>query len=126
MDGMTDVLSSADLYPYTYPTSSRWVFALTFLPSALWIKARGRLVLSCCLFGLMEDPSLSPCHYRLSFFSGSCFKLFPADISEYFFRVVVFLFLGKRVDQRQYLFADYDQCLHLFQRIFLPRFQVMV
>ena len=74
MDEMTDVVvCSADVYPYTYPTSSRWVLALTFLHSALWIKARGRLVLFCCLFGLMEESSLSPCHYRLPFFSGCRF-----------------------------------------------------
>ena len=54
-----------DAYPYTYPISSRRVCALTFLHSVLWIKARGRLVLNCCLIGLMEVTSLSPRHYRL-------------------------------------------------------------
>ena len=43
-------------------------YALTFLHSVFWIKARGRLVLCCCLFGLMEVPSLSPYHYRLIMF----------------------------------------------------------
>ena len=71
MDGMINRLFFADAYPYTYPTSSRWVHALTFLHSALWIKARGSLVLLCCLCGLMEGSSLSPCHYRLSLWSGS-------------------------------------------------------
>ena len=45
MDGMIGNCASADVYPFAYPISSRWVYALTFLHSALWIKARGRLVL---------------------------------------------------------------------------------
>ena len=49
MDGMIGNCASADVYPFAYPISSRWVYALTFLHSALWIKARGRLVLLCCL-----------------------------------------------------------------------------
>ena len=73
MDGMIGNCASADAYPFAYPISSHWVFALTFLHSALWIKARGRLVLRCCLIGLMEVYSLSPCHYRLNLSSGSCF-----------------------------------------------------
>lgn len=73
MDGMIGNCASADVYPFAYPISSHWVYALTFLHSALWIKARGRLVLLCCLVGLMEDSSLSPCHYRLSLLSGSRF-----------------------------------------------------
>ena len=63
-------------------------------------KARGRLVLSCCLIGLMEDSSLSPCHYRLILLSGSRFQLLPADLSEYFLRIVVFFLFRKRMDQR--------------------------
>ena len=70
MDVMVNSLS-ADEYPYTYPISSRWVYALTFLHSALWIKARGRLVLECCLIGLMEESSLSPCHYRLFYYQAA-------------------------------------------------------
>lgn len=45
MDGIIDNCDSADVYPFAYPISSHGVYALTFLPSALWIKARGRLVL---------------------------------------------------------------------------------
>ena len=78
MDVMVNSLS-ADEYPYTYPISSRWVYALTFLHSVLWIKARGRLVLECCLIGLMEESSLSPCLFRHMEFSyaafASCFFL---------------------------------------------------
>ena len=74
----------------------------------------------------MEDSSLSPCHYRLILFSCSRFQLLPADRSEDLPRIVVFFLFCKRMDQRQYLLADYDQCLHLPQRGFLPRFQVMI
>ena len=45
MDGMIAKCDPADAYPFAYPISSHWVLALTFLHSALWIKARGRLVL---------------------------------------------------------------------------------
>lgn len=51
-------------YPYTYPISSRWIYVLTFLHSVLWIKVQGRLLLSCCLIGLMEKFSLSLYLYR--------------------------------------------------------------
>lgn len=107
MDVITNSSFFADVYPCAYPISSHWVFALTFLHSALWIKARGRLVLDCCLIGLMEDSSLSPCHYRLILLSGSLFHLLPADISEYFLRIVFLLLLCKRMDQRQYLLTHY-------------------
>lgn len=122
MDGMIGNCASADGYPFAYPISSLWVYALTFLHSALWIKARGRLVLKCCLFGLMEVPSLSPCHYRLSLSSGSRFELLPADSSEYLLRIVTLFLLRKRMDQRQYLLAHYDQRLHLLQWGFFPCF----
>ena len=124
MDVMTII--SAAAYPYTYPISSRWVYALTFLHSALWIKARDRLVLNCCLFGLMEVSSLSPRHYRLPLFSGGSFQLLSADIPKYFVRIILLFLLCQRMDQRQYLLADNDKRLHLPQRGFLPRFQVMV
>lgn len=52
MDGMIGKCVSANGYPFAYPISSHWAYALTFLHSALCIKARGRLVLDCCLFGL--------------------------------------------------------------------------
>ena len=117
---------SADVYPFAYPISSHWVYALTFLHSALWIKARGRLVLKCCLVGLMESSSLSPCHYRLTLSSGSRFKLLPADISEHLLRIVALFLLRKRMDQRQYLLTHYDQRLHLSQGRFFPCFQVLV
>ena len=55
---MIGICVSADVYPFAYPISSHWIYALTFLHSALWIKARGSLVLVCCLIGLMEE---SPC-----------------------------------------------------------------
>ena len=126
MDGMIGKCGPADVYPFAYPISSRWVYALTFLPSALWIKAQGRLVLLCCLIGLMEVSSLSPCHYRLSLSSGSRFELLPADISEYLLRIVALFLLRKRMDQRQYLLAHYDQRLHLSQGGFLSCFQVVV
>ena len=117
---------SADVYPFAYPISSLWVFALTFLHSALWIKAQGRLVLLCCLVGLMEDSSFSLCLYRLSLWSRNLFELLPADMPEYLLRFVALFLLRKRMDYRQYLLTHYNQCLHLSQWGFFPGFQVMV
>ena len=61
-------IDSCYAYPRTYPISSRWVLdmlrALTFLHSVLWIKAQGRLVLNCCLNGLMEVSSFALCRYQ--------------------------------------------------------------
>ena len=123
---MIGICVSADVYPFAYPISSHWIYALTFLHSALWIKARGSLVLVCCLIGLMEESPLSPCHYRLSLSSGSRFELLSADSSEYLLRIVALFLLRERMDQRQYLLTHYDQCLHLSKWGFFPCFQVVI
>ena len=90
---MIGICVSADVYPFAYPISSQWIYDLTFLHSALWIKARGSLVLVCGLMGLMEESPLSPCHYRLSLSSGSRFELLSADSSEYLLRIVALFLL---------------------------------
>ena len=46
-------------YPYTYPISPRWVIALTFLHSALWIKAQADFCLFAASNGLMEATPLA-------------------------------------------------------------------
>ena len=58
--------------------------------------------------------------------SGGRLELLPANISEYLIRIIVFLFLGKRMYDGEYLLADYYKCLHLTERILFPCLQVVI
>ena len=96
----------------TYPISSRWVYALTFLRSAFMDKGTGQIYALVLPRWADGKSLLSPCPYRLFQLSGSyCFKLLFANSSEHFVRIILFFLFCKRVNQRQYLLADYNECL---------------
>ena len=42
MDGIIGECASADAYPFAYPISSHWVYALTFLHPAFMEKGTGQ------------------------------------------------------------------------------------
>ena len=58
-------------YPKTHPITTRWVYALTFLRSVLWIKAEIVFMLAALPLGLMGVGSLSPLYRRLG---GFCLR----------------------------------------------------
>ncbi len=73
----------------------------------------------------MEDSSLAcafTCGIIMAYLRRR--KLAPADLTEYFVRIVILLFLRQGIDQGQQFLTDYDQRLHFLQRVYRPGLEI--